>query len=118
MKRIPGRKRMRRKNRPLPEMQFLSSYKDGRILMRVYVQPRASRSGFAGAYGDAIKLAITAPPVDGKANAAVIDYLASFLGLKKKDLEIKHGLQSRRKSVLIAKRSAEEILTRIKTVST
>ncbi len=83
--------------------------------MRVYVQPRASRNGFCGIYGDAVKLAITAPPVDGKANGAVIDYLASFLDLKKKDLEIKHGLQSRKKNVLIAKRSAVEILARIET---
>ncbi len=97
-------------------MKFLSSYKDGRTLLRVYVQPRASRNGFAGVYGDAIKLAITAPPVDGKANAAVIKFLASFLDLKKKDLEIKYGLQSRTKHVLIAKRSPEEILTRIETV--
>ena len=86
--------------------------------MRVYVQPGASRNGFSGIYGDAVKLAITAPPVDGKANAAVIDYLASFLDLKKKDLKIKHGLQSRKKNVLIAKCSAEEILTRIETAST
>ncbi len=85
--------------------------------MRVYVQPRASRNGFCGIYGDAVKLAITAPPVDGKANGAVIDYLASFLDLKKKDLEIKHGLRSRKKNVLIAKRSAEEILARIETAS-
>lgn len=98
-------------------MKFLSSYKDGRTLLRLYVQPKASRNGFAGEYGDAIKLAITAPPVDGKANAAVIGFLASFLGLKKKDLEIKHGLQSRKKHVLIAKRSPQEILTRIATVS-
>ncbi len=98
-------------------MTFLSRYKDGRILMRVYVQPRASRNGFCGIYGDAVKLAITAPPVDGKANGAVIDYLASFLDLKKKDLEIKHGLRSRKKNVLIAKRSAEEILARIETAS-
>ncbi len=97
-------------------MKFLSSYKDGRILLRVYVQPRASRNGFAGVYGDAVKLAITAPPVDGKANGAVIGFLASFFDLKKKDLEIKHGLQSRKKSILIAKHSAKEILTRIETV--
>ena len=98
-------------------MNFLSSYKDGRTLLRVYVQPKASRNGFAGEYGDALKLTITAPPVDGKANGAVIKFLASVLDLKKKDIEIKHGLQSRTKHILIAKRSPEEILTRIETVS-
>ncbi len=80
----------------------------------MYVQPRSSRNAFVGSYDDAIKLAITAPPVDGKANAAVIKFLASFLHVKKKDLEIKHGLQSRRKSVLIAGLSNDEVLANIK----
>ncbi len=94
-------------------MGFLSSYKDGRVLLRVYVQPRASKNRFIGLYDDAIKLAITAPPVDGKANAAVIRFLASFLNVKKKDLEIKHGLQSRKKSVLITGVSVNKIRTQI-----
>ncbi len=98
-------------------MPFLSSYKDGRILLRVYVQPRASRNEFVGLYGDAVKLAISAAPVDGKANVAVVKFLASFLHVKKKDLEIKHGLQSRKKSVLIAGLSAERIRAQIQAVS-
>jgi len=80
----------------------------------VYVQPRASRNTFVGPHGDALKLAITAPPVDGKANAAVIKFLASFLHVRKMDLEIKHGLQSRRKSVLISGLSSDEVLASIK----
>jgi len=88
---------------------YLSMNRDGRVLLRVYVQPRASRDRFAGLYDDAVKIALTAPPVDGKANAAVIKFLASFLNVKKKDLEIKHGLQSRNKSVLIRGVSAESV---------
>jgi len=49
-----------------------------------------------------MKLAITSPPVEGKANKAVIAYLASFFKLKKKDITIKHGLQSKTKSILLA----------------
>jgi len=97
-------------------MPFLSTYKDGRILIRVYVQPRASRNGFSGLHGDAIKLSVTAPPVDGKANKAVIKFLASFLHIKKMDLEIKHGLQSRKKTVLIAGLSADEVMAALKEV--
>ncbi|MEN8198579.1 MAG: DUF167 domain-containing protein [Thermodesulfobacteriota bacterium] len=104
------------KYRGLPEMVFLSAQKDGRVLLRLYVQPRASRNGFSGVHGDAMKLAVTTPPVDGKANAAVIDFIASFLGLKKRDLEIRYGLQSRRKSILIANSSLEEIRRRMETV--
>lgn len=95
-------------------MSFVSTYKDGRVLLKVYVQPRASRNEFVGLHGDAIKLAITAPPVDGKANAAVIKFLASFFHVRKMDLEIRHGLQSRRKSVLIAGLSGDEILAVVK----
>ncbi len=98
-------------------MDFLSSYKDGQVLLRVYVQPRASKNRFIGLHNDAIKIAITAPPVDGKANAAVIRFLASVLNLKKKDLEIKHGLQSRKKSVLITSISLDKVRTQIQSLS-
>lgn len=98
-------------------MPFLSTHKDGRVLLRIYVQPRSSRNGFAGIHKDAMKLAVTAPPVDGKANAAVIKYLAAFLNVKKKDLEIRYGLQSRNKKVLISGLNVEEIRARIEVVS-
>ncbi len=105
------------RNRALPEMDFLSNYKDGRVLLKLHVQPKASKNRFAGIYNDAIKLAVTAPPVDGKANTAVIKFLASSLNLKKKDLEIRHGLQSRTKSILIAGRSLEELRSQILAIS-
>lgn len=98
-------------------MDFLSNYKDGRVLLKLHVQPKASKNRFAGIYNDAIKLAVTAPPVDGKANTAVIKFLASSLNLKKKDLEIRHGLQSRTKSILIAGRSLEELRSQILAIS-
>lgn len=94
-------------------MSFLSMQKDGRILLDLYVQPRSSRNGLVGIHNNSIKMAITAPPVDGKANAAVVNFLASFLGLKKKDIEIKHGLHSRNKGVLIDVLDGEEIRMRI-----
>ncbi|MCK5071520.1 MAG: YggU family protein [Desulfocapsa sp.] len=91
--------------------------RDGRLLLRIYVQPRASRNKFVGMYGDAMKLSITAPPVDGKANAAVISFLASFLKLKKKNIEIRSGLQSRNKTILIDGLSEEKIRAKIEAVS-
>ncbi len=98
-------------------MSYLSLYKDGRVLLRLYVQPKSSRNVFAGIHGDSIKLAITAPPVDGKANKAVISFLASFFKLKKKDIAIKHGLQSRTKSILIAGADIQLIQARLEAVS-
>ena len=94
-------------------MSFLSTCKDGRILLNVYVQPRSSRNGLGGIHDNRVKRALTAPPVDGKANSGVIVFLASLLGLKKKDLEIKHGLHSRKKGVLIDGLGEEEIRARI-----
>ena len=98
-------------------MPFVSTYKDGRVLLRVHVQPRASRNLFTGIHDGALKLAISAPPLEGKANAAVIKFLASFLGIKKKDLEIKHGLQSRRKTFLVGGIEAKDIRERIEAAS-
>jgi uncharacterized protein len=97
-------------------MNYLSSYKDGRVLLRLYVQPKSSRNAFAGIHGDSIKLAITAPPVDGKANKAVVKFLASFFKVKKKEVTIKHGLQSRTKSILIAGSDIQIIQARIDAV--
>lgn len=94
-------------------MSYLSTYKDGRVLLHLYVQPKSSRNAFTGIHGDSIKLALTAPPVDGKANKAVIQFLASFFKLKKKDITIKHGLQSRTKSILIAGSDKQPIQARI-----
>jgi len=94
-------------------MSYLSTYKDGRVLLRLFVQPKSSRNTFAGRHGDTVKLAITAPPVDGKANKAVIKFLASFFKLKKKDVTIKHGLQSRTKSILLAGLDVQTVQTRM-----
>lgn len=83
-------------------MHYLSPYKDGTVLLRVTVQPKSSRNSVVGLHGDTIKVAVTAPPVDGKANTAVIKFLATVFDLKKTDIRVKHGLQSRVKSILLA----------------
>ena len=73
------------------------------------VQPRASRNAIAGVMGDAIKLAITAPPVDGKANQAVIEYLADLFRLPKSSIVIVSGESGRNKLIAIRGRSAEQV---------
>ena len=97
-------------------MPFLATHRSGRTLLSIHVQPRASRNAFTGVYDKAIKLAITAPPVDGKANAAVLKFLATFLHVKKKNLEISRGLQSRNKSILIAGLNMEDVRNKIEAV--
>jgi len=73
------------------------------------VQPRASRNKIAGLMGDAIKLAITAPPVDGKANEAVIEYFADLFRIPKSSVVIISGQTGRNKLITIRGRSAEQV---------
>ena len=94
-------------------MDCLHQEEDGALLLTVYVQPKASRNRIAGRHGDAVKLAITAPPVDGKANAAVIAFVAKFFRIAKSRVTIHSGQQSRTKRLLLngpTLAEAEELL--------
>ena len=79
----------------------------------VRVSPRASRTGvvgFAGEGADAVlKVALTAPPIEGKANAALIAYLSEILGVARSQVEVIVGSQSRNKLVRVRGRSADEV---------
>lgn len=70
------------------------------IVFKVYVQPRSAKNQISGVHDDALKLKIAAPPVDGAANKAVIQYLAKCLKIPKSSLEIVSGLSSRTKRIL------------------
>ncbi len=82
-------------------MPYLKTRPDGSLLLSIYVQPRSDRNAIVGLHGDAIKLRLTAPPVDGKANKAVIAFWAKSLKIPKSAVTIKSGLQSRMKKVLL-----------------
>lgn len=79
---------------------------DGHVI-NFRVQPGAKRSKIIGEHGGAVKVAIAAPPVDGKANDALIEFLCDTLSLKKSQVEIVRGQTSRDKSVLIRDMSDE-----------
>jgi uncharacterized protein len=72
----------------------------------IQVVPRASRGAVGGAVGDRLRVAVTAPPVDGAANAAVIDALAAAFGVRRAAVEIVRGETGRRKTVRIEGGSA------------
>lgn len=73
----------------------------GRLLLTVHVQPGAKTTEVVGLHGDALKIRLAAPPVDGKANAALIDFLAGRLGVPKSAIELKSGQTSRRKQLAV-----------------
>jgi uncharacterized protein len=82
-------------------MSFVLNHPSG-IAFRVHVQPRSSRNQVVGLHGDALKVKLTAPPVDGAANAACIAFMAETLGLPKSALTIVAGLTGRRKTLAVA----------------
>jgi uncharacterized protein (TIGR00251 family) len=71
------------------------------LRLELQVQPRAKRDEVSGRHGGRLKLRLTAPPADGKANAALIAFLAGEFGVPKVSVEIIAGRSSRQKTVLI-----------------
>lgn len=78
-------------------MNFLRLTAEKTVSLDLYIQPKASRDTICGLHGGELKLTITAPPIEGKANKAVITYLAKLFGVSKSCVSIVSGLQSRHK---------------------
>jgi len=79
----------------------------------VKVHPRAKKNAITGEVGDALKLALTAPPVDGKANDASMDFFAKLLKVARSSVTIAAGQTSRNKVIRVAGLSAEEVRKRL-----
>ena len=79
------------------------------VRLSIRVQPRASDSRIAGVHGDSLKVRLTAPPVDGAANAALIELLAEVLGVSRQLVQIAAGQHSRNKVVEVAGLSVESV---------
>lgn len=81
--------------------------------LEVWVQPRASRDGVAGLQGGALKVRLTAPPVDGEANEALVRFLAGRLGVARSAVTLVRGQTSRRKTLRIEGLTLEEVRERL-----
>jgi hypothetical protein len=75
---------------------------DGSVTIAVHVQPGAKTTGIAGRHGEALKVRLAAPPVDGKANAALVDYLARRLGVARGQVTLVAGAAGRHKRLRVA----------------
>jgi uncharacterized protein len=84
------------------------------VTFAVKLHPRAKKNAITGEVGDAFKLALTAPPVDGKANDACIDFFAKLLKVARSSVTIAAGQTSRNKVIRVAGLSAEEVRLRLK----
>ena len=74
---------------------------DGAVTFDVLVQPRASRAKVGPLHDGRLKVAVTSPPVDGEANAAVIELIAKTLGVARGAVEVVAGATSRRKTIKV-----------------
>ncbi len=83
------------------------------ITFAIKVQPRARRNAIVGAIGDALKIALTAPPVDRRANEACIEFFAELLGVSHSSITILAGQNSRNKVVRVTGASVDQVRNRL-----
>jgi len=79
------------------------------ITFAVKVHPRAKKNAITGELGDALKLSLTTPPIDGRANDACIEFFAKLLKVPRSSVTIASGLTSRNKVIRVAGLSADEV---------
>ena len=90
-------------------MPYLQRLADGALLLNIHVQPRASSNGIVGPHGDSLKVRLTSPPVDGKANKALLCFLAEHLHLPKSAFVIQRGLRGREKQIVLTGGDEDEV---------
>ena len=83
------------------------------ITFAVKIHPRARKNAIIGEIGDALKLSLTAPPIDGRANEACINFFAKLLKVPRSSVTIASGQTSRQKVIRVSGLSAEELCRRI-----
>lgn len=86
---------------------------EGGVSFPVWVVPRAKKDKVFGAQAQALKVHLTAPPVRGAANEALVKFLAEGLGVRRSQVEIVRGFTSRRKLIRVVGLSAQEVRERL-----
>ena len=82
-------------------------------VLSVYIQPKASATECVGIYGDAIKIRVAAPPVDGAANDELIQFIARRLSIPTASVRIHSGASGRHKRVLVKGATAQLVMARL-----
>ncbi len=90
-------------------MSWLSQAGDGSVILTLHIQPGAKKTEIVGLHGEALKIRLAAPPVDGKANAALVAFLAKLCGVSRSDVALVSGESARAKRVRIVGAAAEAL---------
>ncbi len=93
----------------MSETELVVRQDAGAVTFAVRVQPRAKRDRIVGVHDGALKIALTAPPVEGAANEALVKLVAGALGVSRRDVTILHGDSSRQKSLRVAGTTADAV---------
>ncbi|HVN83976.1 MAG TPA: DUF167 family protein [Candidatus Binatia bacterium] len=94
------------------------TYVEGAVRLRVRLQPRASRDRIVGLHGTALKAQVTAPPVEGAANAALEQLVAQAVGVGRSSVRVISGITSREKVVEVATLDSVAIARRLERLAT
>ncbi len=85
------------------------------VVFTVKVHPRGKKNAITGELGEALKLTLTAPPIEGRANEACIEFFANLLKVPRSSVTIASGQSGRRKIIRVAGLTAEELRKRLST---
>jgi uncharacterized protein (TIGR00251 family) len=82
--------------------------KEGGVILKIRVQPRASKNELVGIQGDCLKIKVTSPPIEDRANEKLCEFLSHIMGVKKSGIEVIGGHKARVKRVMVAGCTPEE----------
>ena len=89
----------------------------GTLILKVLVQPRASKNEVVGIHGGCLKIRVTSPPIEGKANKMLCGFLSQLIGIGKRHIEIIGGQRARVKEVRISDKSMEEVRKKLNVIT-
>lgn len=89
--------------------QWLRVDAGGDIVLSLHIQPGAKKTGLVGLHGEALKIRLAAPPLEGKANDCLIEFIADMLEVPRAQVELVSGATSRQKRVRVRGASAEMV---------
>lgn len=92
---------------PIPDVTYLRLEKAGDVIVDIHVIPNASRTQADGIYDGALRVRLHTPPVDGKANLALMAWLADALDISKRDVTLVRGQTSKRKQLRVTATACE-----------